>query len=141
MIHRAYDLQGKEVKGYHFYDIANNKHYILTGLTPIKFIVNSYEIDPKTLAMDTTVKAKKGEFIFGSIPVDGEMSEGGDRVRARQGRNTSLAVGQIEWNTQKACFMFFTIQNKEYFINSTFGSSVEIIAPAGDVEDSKKANQ
>lgn len=39
-----------------------------------------HDVDPNTLAMSTGVTDKNGVEIFGSVPVDGVMSKGGDIV-------------------------------------------------------------
>lgn len=39
-----------------------------------------FEIDPTTLAMGTGVTDKNGTMIYGSVPVEGKMSKGGDVV-------------------------------------------------------------
>lgn len=66
---------GELVEGYYVFRGAK-KHQIVTdeNLFPL-------EIDPTTLAMSTGVTDKNGTMIFGSVPVDGEMSKGGDIVQ------------------------------------------------------------
>ncbi len=41
---------------------------------------NKYEVHPESLAMETTVCDKNSKMIFGSIPINGKMSEGGDNT-------------------------------------------------------------
>lgn len=57
-----------------------------------------YKIDPSTLARDTTVKDKNDTPIYGSFPVDGKMSEGGDRVRL--GDNSPIC--EVKWQQEYA---------------------------------------
>ncbi len=88
MIHRAKTVKtNRECFGHAF--PAEGKWYMILEDAEIGEFSHAWkyihedcfvEIDPSTLAMDTTVKAKNGEPIFGSIPVDGAMSDGGDEV-------------------------------------------------------------
>ncbi len=87
---RANDLNGNEVKG-GWCKVAG-RHLIIpldAQLSTYKWrnsnlmqIDNPVEIDPKTLAMDTTVKDKDGKLIYGSLEYEpGEMSDGGDSLK------------------------------------------------------------
>lgn len=88
-MHRAKTFDGKEVFGYHCK--VQGKHYMILedaeflkartyGYRIDYFIDGSVDIDPKTLGMYTTVDDRHGKPIYGSFPVDGKMSEGGDIV-------------------------------------------------------------
>ena len=74
-MHRAKDLDGNEVKGYWF-KLKTGKHYILledSHLVDVHIVgrlfnalIGFVEIDPATLAMDTTVKEKYDKPIYGT---------------------------------------------------------------------------
>ena len=87
-MHRAKDLQGNEVKGY--WCKVQGTHYMIPedaiiyrcGRLCDAYIYGSVEIDPATLAMDTTVKDEDDKPIYGSFEYEeGKMSDGGDMVR------------------------------------------------------------
>lgn len=60
------------------YMILDDAEYRYRGVFTDDTVTGFVEIDPLTLAMDTTVKDKHGKPIYGSFVVDGKMSEGGD---------------------------------------------------------------
>ena len=90
----------QEVKGY--YLVSNDKHYIIDcyGVTitalaladTISDFPGYHEVIPKSLAMDTTLKDKDKTPIYGSFPLDGEMTKGGDR-----GTSVSGKTWDVEW--------------------------------------------
>ncbi len=80
MLYRAKTKDGKEVEGGLIK--YNGKRYIFENNNK-PFVARFIKIDPATLALDTTIKDKHGKAIFGSVPVDGVMSKGGDRIKHR----------------------------------------------------------
>lgn len=128
MIYRAERKDGNgEVKGCLFQYKYSEKIYIVLNeysadelqrdkqLFSVGFAW--YEIRPETLAMETTVKDKHGKMIFGSIPVNGKMSEGGDTVRGKTGVGCE---GQTEvWYRLGA---FYPLYEGEFF-----WSDIEIV--------------
>ncbi len=134
---------GWQVFGYHF--PAKDKHYImLIGAEVDYHVAGDYdyisdicfcEIDPTTLARDTTVKDKNGNAVYGSFEVDGVMSEGGDKVR---GDNKQLLepinVGTVVWDIEYLCWAFqYDITKKLLRIYDM--TSLVIIDPACDVKE------
>jgi len=106
---RAKTKDGKEVKGY--WCVVEGRHFIipddarlitantrLEGSRPC-YINGFIGIDPLTLAQDTTVKDKNETPIYGSFPVDGVMSKGGDRIRHfyNYGRPRSEII-EVKWD-------------------------------------------
>lgn len=91
---RATTKEGKVVEGYWFVSTGSLHpepvHYIIVDkVHDSKSVLMEiggenfacYRIDPQTLAQDTTKRDKNGTKIFGSFPVEGVMTKGGDRVR------------------------------------------------------------
>lgn len=75
---RAKRKYGNEVITGYYNAIDGVHHYIFNNDN-----LNSpdwFEIDPATLAMETGQPDKNGTMIFGSVPVDGVMSKGADRL-------------------------------------------------------------
>jgi len=58
---------------------SDGQYYIVTNFDEWGDI-ESYIVLPESLAMYTGLKDKNGKRIFGSIPVDGRMSKGGDII-------------------------------------------------------------
>jgi len=90
--------------------------------------VKAEEIDPTTLAMATGQTDKNGTMIFGSVPVDGVMSRGGDVVRMlytdwpSKSANDSRTIEQYMYDigfTAKIQFIspsfYATLQSKFYY--------------------------
>ncbi len=85
-----------------------------------EYVATFYEIIPESLAMETTVLDKNKKMIFGSILVEGKMSEGGDTVRGK-------VCGFDVTETAKVCFIdgaFYPLHEGEFY-----WSDIEIINP------------
>lgn len=110
---------GELVEGYYF---KTDNRYFITNENPF-----SVEIDHTTLAMATGQTDKNGVEIFGSVPVDGVMSRGGDVVRMlytdwpSKSANDSRTIEQYMYDigfTAKIQFIspsfYATLQSKFY---------------------------
>ena len=100
---RATTKEGKVVKGWYCKVKIEDEghHYIIpfdanTSEGNIEFLKSFYRIDPCALAQDTTVKDKNNEPIYGSFPVEGKMSKGGDRVKCHSGWWDGIVSWQSE---------------------------------------------
>lgn len=92
-MYRAKTKSGEVVKGY--WCVVEGVHFIIlesAGIFDVGCIVGFVEIIPSTLAQDTTVKDKNGTPIYGSFPVEGVMSKGGDTTKSVKGK-----IFTIEW--------------------------------------------
>lgn len=97
---------GRVVKGYHC--VVEGKHCIILDnaktqpLSPgiAGWGIHGFvEILPSTLAQDTTVKDKHGKPIYGSFPIEGKMSTGGDDVRITDFAMIALPTkGKVIWS-------------------------------------------
>ena len=116
---RADDVRGKEVKG--CYAKINGEHLIIRtdarlvnpcsviaiDPCPVYYIKGYAEIDPTTLAMQTGILDKHKVEIYGSYPVDGIKSEGGDRVKLSYGIPPTYDILKIEYvNNEETMDMF-----------------------------------
>lgn len=122
---RAKRKYGNEVITGYYSAIDGVHHYIFNADN-----LNSpdwFEIDPTTIAMATGVTDKNGVEIFGSVPVDGVMSRGGDVVRMlytdwpSKSANDSRTIEQYMYDigfTAKIQFIspsfYATLQSKFY---------------------------
>ncbi len=75
------------------------------------------EVIPESLAMETGVKDKNSKMIFGSIVVDGKMSEGGDDVRGKDDSGL-IVTTRVHYSEAR----FFPLSEGEFF-----WSDIEII--------------
>lgn len=88
---RGVDIKtGKVVGGYHCGGVKD-KHFIIDAVevekeVPIVILAWHFtEIHPDSLALDTGVRDRECKAIFGSYPVDGAMSKGGDIFKITEG--------------------------------------------------------
>ena len=72
-------------------------------IIPRQPLLERIEIIPLTLAQSTGLKDKHGKMIFGSIPVDEKMSEGGSDVRFGN-RKKNRFIGRIFYEDQFCAF-------------------------------------
>ncbi|KKM82688.1 hypothetical protein LCGC14_1317050 [marine sediment metagenome] len=90
-MYRGMTKNGKEVKGY--YCKVQNKHYIILGNAKVysivgidsvsgnEFLEGFIEVDPESISQFVGIKDENNQDIYGSIPIDGKMSRGGDRIK------------------------------------------------------------
>ena len=94
---RGKTKEGKEVKGYYCY--VQKKHYIILSgafISPQNGIHYYSEVIPSTIAQFTGLKDKNKVEIYGSIEIDGKMSEGGDIVKVKS--DIPTYQGAVEFN-------------------------------------------
>ena len=73
------EVKARWVHGYHVR--VKGRHYIYSETRERLSVWDFTEIYPLSLALETGRTDRRGKAIFGSYPVDGKMSKGGDRVR------------------------------------------------------------
>lgn len=142
---------GELVKGYYVFGYSEKLHYIIPETVTIHHlrqnefqptIIDLIEIRPETLAMETTIKDKNDKMIFGSIPVNGKMSEGGDRCKCHVfiqelGENMGVCEGEKEFICRISLGptgVWLEGENKEdsgpiFAYDGFHGDSLEIIDP------------
>ncbi len=110
---RADDVRGKEVKGWlvcvpYMQEDRSIKHlYFIHVPRKRASGCNQVIIDPPTLAMQTGILDKHKVEIYGSYPVDGIKSEGGDRVKLSYGIPPTYDILKIEYvNNEETMDMF-----------------------------------
>jgi len=88
------EVKARWVHGYHVR--VKGRHYIYSETRERLSVWDFTEIYPLSLALETGRTDRRGKAIFGSYPVDGKMSKGGDRVRKpgfpRTGTNMMLSL-------------------------------------------------
>ena len=140
-MHRAKDLLGNEVKGSHCK--VRGKHYIIPEDADIayshrvKCIMGFTEIDPTTLAMDTTVPDKDDTPIYSSFEYEpGRMSEGGDRVTVCKPEMRADS-GCVYYDSKEAMFMVASdkLYQGKYELRNLYDE--KIIGHACDLGDKK----
>ena len=134
LMYRAKDLQGKWVKGYWF--SVHGKHYIILNGAFISHDNGLHyfvEIDPTTLAMNTTFCGKHGNTIYGSFKVAGVMSKGGDRIKYEWHDSEYQEGESYEGDVyfDKGAFWL------QMTLDSYGPHNLEIIGPACDLGDKK----
>lgn len=98
---------GEVVRGWYVFGYSEKLHYIVSESVTIHHlrqnnfrptIIDLIEISPESLAMETTILDKNKKMIFGSFPVDGVMSKGGDIYKRKNGE-----IGDVVFDG--GCFM------------------------------------
>lgn len=132
--------------GWHYCKFSNEHLIILPDsrffMTELgdRYIDGFVVIDPTTLAMDTTVKDKNGNAVYGSFEVDGVMSEGSDEVWYEN--DQMLAKGyraKIELDSPGCCWMIrrMDMPSGYQLSASTANTRLEIIGPACDAKENE----
>ena len=112
---RGMTKDGKEVKGYyckvqnkHYIILGNAKVYSIVGLAPVaglrlsgEFLEGFIEVDPESISQFVGIKDENNQDMYGSIPIDGKMSRGGDRIKLSCGGY----IYTIEYQANKAAFI------------------------------------
>jgi len=86
------------IEGQHFIIVEDAEYIWQEDAYRINGMV---EIIPQTLAMKTFMTDKNDKPIFGSFPVEGKRSDGGDRVKWSWSRSHRNLDGVIEWDTDR----------------------------------------
>lgn len=128
---------GEEVKGCHL--VSDDKHYIIncSGVTSTAIALADsiagfpgyHEIRPETLAMETTIPDKNGNMIFGSIPVNGKMSEGGDEVKVYLGHWIGWQNGKVTWQLEGSVGWCIERSKEKWRYSLNTNDTLEIINP------------
>jgi hypothetical protein len=141
--YRANDLTGKRVYGYWYYCMANEKHYILSGLLRIRFITSPTEIDPTTLAWNTGVeepyeRGEKGkQLIWASFEYEkGVWPNGGSIVSF----SFQCGVYHTDFSdeltiTEQVKYINGRLMVGKYSLEKAIEEGLEIIGPACDEEE------
>ncbi len=147
---RAIDTKGNEVEGWLLiidgvYVIAHKNESPLGSLlgTNVFTIAGKsvvfIEVQPQSLAMKTGVCDKNKKPIYGSFPVDGAMSKGGDIVRFSStsgGYEWPIRVGEVFYKTEGSIDYCFRVEKEGNFgLNSNDVECYEIIGTQWDGED------
>lgn len=128
---------GKEVKGYYFK--IKDKHYIIPDdarILPLGYTLGPPTLDgfieviPSSIAMSTTVLDKNNKEIYGSIPIDGEMTEGKDRVKL----NEHGPICEIRWQQEYARWICSWDDPED-------GPSYVLLVPSSDIEIIQEKNK
>ena len=137
---------GEEVVGW--YVKSESRHFICDedckfdyeedddGNTRPIIFAEVYRIDPTTLAVETGTLDKNKRMIFGSIEVDGVLSEGGDDVKVTVYAQQSF-TGRVEFEKLKGAWWVFNDKKEEatYFFDLTScEDEFEIIYKDGTAE-------
>lgn len=106
---------GKEIKGFYFEVqgfTENTKSMIIVDAVYDRKSISidvagrqmaCYEIHPESVAMFTTLLDKNKKEIYGSIPINGKMSRGGDLIDACPD-GTRRYIRTVEWDGEFAQF-------------------------------------
>lgn len=118
---------GKEVEGWLVE--CDGKYYIAAKVKDTHWdLCNVFagfiEVQPRTIAMQTGVKDKNENMIYGSILINGVMTEGGDRVIAADRKVYDVVFGEhncCDCDGEEPCSVvgFFFKKNDKYAL---FGS-------------------
>lgn len=129
MIFRGKTKGGKWVEGYYVRGlndddfIVSREDFPPTMSDPLGDCKNIYyEILPDSLSMSTGLSDKNGKRIFGSIPVNGEMSKGGDVVKIPDDYET---FGQFAGEEREVIFAYGGFWLKPVWDKSAKGNWLE----------------
>ncbi|KKN47328.1 hypothetical protein LCGC14_0664340 [marine sediment metagenome] len=139
-MHRAKTIKtGRWCKGYHF-KLVDGKHYMMLEDATTCNFAHAFKyiheesfagIDPDTLAQKTGVPDKNKTIIYGSIPINGIMSKGGDKTVSVDG-----TIFYIEWERGGLGFIGRSksgIVQLSYLTELT-KYNIEILGPACDAK-------
>ena len=104
---RGKTKEGEVVKGY-LYEVGG-KSYIIPlgadiGWTDTDFVKTFVEVIPDSLAMDTGVEDKNKVKIYGSFPIDGKMTSGGDTITSgKRVLAVTWDADELQWMAVEDC--------------------------------------
>jgi hypothetical protein len=77
---------------------------------------SDFDILPLSLALSAGIPDKHGRMIFGSVPVNGEMSKGGDVLRSydNYGKGKEI-IGEVKYSTVIGSFLAW-VGNQSYHL-------------------------
>ena len=120
---RGTTSDGKVVEGYYFK--LKDEHCILAE--DAELIDGYEEVLPSSLAMSADIKDKNEVEIFGSYPVDGVETKGGDRVIHDNGQRPS-GFFDVVWDIQKKGWVLTGFgEDNEFWLREWYKEHVEVI--------------